>query len=270
MADLGVINNKKQMKKMKKKKKKQVGQDHVFPSSCSFSSGIKFLPNELLVEIFGKVASQSIVDLCKVKLSCKEFLNAAENDHVYQRASMENFSLVPLPWFTEQKECWFLKRCRESGNLEIAYREGMVEYFSSGDVDRGLEKLKKAAMNGHDEGKYVYSMILMCSDKERKQGLELFLTLNASTCIRRCRKRVKYFVRSMWLNNIPMLNHHSFLCSSNTCQTSGKMMLNYNLNLSTKWWSSSDQDQWLRTISCHYCLADYELLLFSHIFQPHY
>ncbi|RYR76377.1 hypothetical protein Ahy_A01g000967 [Arachis hypogaea] len=158
MADLGVINNKKQMKKMKKKKKKQVGQDHVFPSSCSFSSGIKFLPNELLVEIFGKVASQSIVDLCKVKLSCKEFLNAAENDHVYQRASMENFSLVPLPWFTEQKECWFLKRCRESGNLEIAYREGMVEYFSSGDVDRGLEKLKKAAMNGHDEGKFRFTI----------------------------------------------------------------------------------------------------------------
>ncbi|MED6130288.1 hypothetical protein PIB30_000189 [Stylosanthes scabra] len=256
MADLGLINN----KKMKNKK--------------SLSGGIKFLPNELLVEIFGKVASQSIVDLCKVKLSCKEFQKAAENDHVYQHASMENFALVPLPWFTQQKKSWFLKRCRESGNLEISYREGMMEYFSYGQFDQGLENLRKAAMNGHDEGKYVYSMILMSGgDKEEiKQGLQLFHSLKASTCIRRCRKRVNSFVRSMWLKDNPvlLLNRPSFLCCSTTCPTSGKMLHNYNDNVSTKWWSSSDEDQWLCTISCHPCLADYELILFSKMFQPRY
>jgi hypothetical protein len=43
---------------------------------------VKALPNDLLVDIVGKVASGSIVDLCKIKLSCKEFLSASEDRSV--------------------------------------------------------------------------------------------------------------------------------------------------------------------------------------------
>ena len=93
---------------------------------------IKSLPKELQVEIFAKVATRSVFDHCMIKLCCKEFLRAAEDNYVYRHASMENFALVPLPWFKgNNKEFPFLKRCRESGNSEILYREGMLQYFTS-------------------------------------------------------------------------------------------------------------------------------------------
>jgi hypothetical protein len=91
---------------------------------------LKAIPKDLVVEIVGKVASHSMADLCKVKLSCKEFLSASEDGYVYQRASIDKFALVPLMWFKGEKETSFLKRCKESGNLEILYREGMEQYMS--------------------------------------------------------------------------------------------------------------------------------------------
>jgi hypothetical protein len=145
---------------------------------------VKALPNDLLVNIVGKVASRSMADLCKTKLSCKEFLNA-------QHAVMDKFALIPLPWFNDEKEAVFLSCYRESGNLEIIYREGMVQYFSTLMVNLGFENLKKAALEGHHEAKYVYSMLLManCDDEEgRKLGFDLFGEMKNSTCIVGCRK----------------------------------------------------------------------------------
>lgn len=57
---------------------------------------VKTLPNDLLVNIVAKVASRSMIDLCKIKLSCKEFLNASEDDYVYQHAAMDKFALVSM------------------------------------------------------------------------------------------------------------------------------------------------------------------------------
>jgi hypothetical protein len=44
----------------------------------------------------------------------------------------------------------------ESGNLEILYREGMVQYFCTLMVNLGFENLKKVALEGHHEAKYVF------------------------------------------------------------------------------------------------------------------
>jgi hypothetical protein len=65
---------------------------------------LKAIPKDLVVEIVGKVASHSMADLCKVKLSCKEFLSAFEDGYVYQRASIDKFALVPLMWFKGKKK----------------------------------------------------------------------------------------------------------------------------------------------------------------------
>ncbi|KAJ1395210.1 F-box-like domain superfamily [Sesbania bispinosa] len=226
---------------------------------------IKALPNEVFVEIVAKVASCSIFDLCKIKLSCKEFRLAAEEDYVYQHASIEKFALVPLPWFTDEKETSFLNRCRESGNLQISYREGMVQYFSSFNEKSGLENLKRAALEGHDEAKYVYSMLLMCCDDEskRKLGFDLFCSLKNSTCIRRCRKRVKSFIKSMWVNNPVVRNQELALCRSSTCDISGRLQ-----KLSRRWSSLvEDEDDEGIGVSCEYCDGDYELSLFCKMFE---
>ncbi|KAK7387899.1 hypothetical protein VNO78_22697 [Psophocarpus tetragonolobus] len=225
---------------------------------------MKSLPKDLKVEIFAKVATSSMFDHCMVKLCCKEFLEAAEDDHVYRHASMENIALVPLPWFRGDKQSWFVKRCRESGNSEIAYREGMVEYFSCSRGELGLKNLKKAALEGHEEAKYVYCMLLMCGEDEgeRKKGFQLFSSLNASTSVRRCTKRVKSFIRNMWLNhNYPAPQNHkpSSFCRSPSC--------NISQNLSTTFSPFLDLDAHSIAISCQYCAADYQLALFRNIIR---
>ncbi|GAU11159.1 hypothetical protein TSUD_197830 [Trifolium subterraneum] len=226
---------------------------------------VKALPKDLLVEIVAKVASRSMTDLCKVKLSCKEFLDASEDGHVYQHALMDNFALVPLSWFREEKETSFLRRCRESGNLEILYREGMVQYFSTLMVNLGLENLKKAALEGHHEAKYVYSMILManCEDEDgRKLGFDLFAELKNSmgVSIANCRKRVKCFIQSMWIRNrVIVSNQQSSLCCSNTCQSIGtENMKKYSA------WLANEVDS--DGVLCKHCDGNYELRLFCNVF----
>ncbi|KAH1116432.1 hypothetical protein AAZX31_17G025500 [Glycine max] len=205
--------------------KKKKGSNKKKHGSVSVTA-IKFLPKELQVEIFAKVATRSVFDHCMIKLCCKEFLRAAEDNYVYRHASMENFALVPLPWFKgNNKEFPFLKRCRESGNSEILYREGMVQYFTSSMMELGLKNLKEAALEGHHDAKYVYCMLLMCGEDElgeRKQGFDLFCSLKASsTSLIRCRKRVKSFVQNIWVNNNPAIKDHksSSFCCSGTCDS---------------------------------------------------
>lgn len=136
------------------------------------------LPSELLVDILEKVATISMAGLCKIKLSCKDFLNASADRYVYQHASLDKFPLIPLAWFTNEKETIFLRCCRGSGNLEILYCEWMVQYFSTLMVNLGFESLKKAALEGHHETKYVYSILLISEDLEgRKLGFDLFREL---------------------------------------------------------------------------------------------
>ncbi|CAL5198882.1 unnamed protein product [Lathyrus oleraceus] len=253
---MALLRAKKEINKLKKKKK------HASPINI-----VKTLPNELLVEIVGKVASHSMADLCQMKLSCKDFLNASEEGYVYQHASMENFALIPLPWFTNEKETSFLRRCRENDNLEILYREGMVQYFSTSMVNLGFENLKKAALEGHHEAKYVYSMLLManCEEDEegRKLGFDLFGELKNSTCnstVARCRKRVKSFIKSMWVKNHVVVQNLSFCCCSDTCGGTEKLKKH-----ST--WSDDEVDNDGVGVSCKYCDGNHELGLFANIFR---
>lgn len=210
----------------------------------------------------GKVASRSTLELFKIKLTCKELRDAADDDSVFQHASFDVLALVPLPWFKRQEELSFLKRCEKMGNLEILYREGMVQYFTS---LNGIHTLKKAALKGHHDAKYVYSMILMSSEDEaeRSYGFDLFRSLKKSTCITRCRKRVKALIRSMWMNNPVVPNPRRLsLCRSNTCDSVARL----HEKLTTRRWSSLDEDYDI-VVSCEYCCGDYEFRLFSNMFR---
>ncbi|KAJ1400856.1 F-box-like domain superfamily [Sesbania bispinosa] len=119
------------------------------------STTIKSLPKDLLVEVVATVASHSFNDLHNMKKCCRDFLDAAEDNLVWQRVSLDKFPLIQ--WNPNDKVSSFLKRCRESENMESLYREGLLEYFGcpSGNID-GLRSLKIAAQKGHKEAKYVY------------------------------------------------------------------------------------------------------------------
>jgi hypothetical protein len=63
-----------------------------------------------LTEVLTKVASSSFTDLFKAKLTCGDLCGLAEEDHIFQQASLEN---IPHSWCTNA-EVLFLKRCKES------------------------------------------------------------------------------------------------------------------------------------------------------------
>ncbi|XP_054821363.1 F-box protein At2g35280-like [Prosopis cineraria] len=223
------------------------------------SSTIKVLPKELLMEVLARVASGSVSDLYKAKICCREFLHAADDDYVYEHVSLEKFPVIP--WFITEKEFSFLKRCKESGNSESLYREGMVEYFSSLNLKSGLESLRLASQKGHKDAKYVYGMILICSDDEeqRKQGLQLLRFLRMSKCIRRSRNRVKKFIWSMWVRNRVVRDRRP-LCHFHKFDNSRR------LHSISRGWPPFEEDDGI-DISCEYCIGDYELGLFCDLLR---
>lgn len=69
------------------------------PSSYS---PIKSLPKHLLVEVVGRVAVASFDDLYRVKLCSKDFLDATEDDYVFQNMTLDKFPY--MDWFPNKKK----------------------------------------------------------------------------------------------------------------------------------------------------------------------
>ncbi|XP_057450470.1 uncharacterized protein LOC130742383 [Lotus japonicus] len=196
-------------------------------------------------------------------MCCKDFHDAAEDRYVLQRVCLDKFPLVQ--WLPNDKTTLFLNRCRESGNIESLYREGLRKYFDypNGNIEGGLEILKIAAQKGHNETKYVYGMISLCSEdnKLRKQGLEYMRYLRRSKCVVSSRNRVKQLLDFMWKNNGTLGRNQNHLCNSkNTCKGWRVKM--------GRWVLLDDDDDDDDDISlCEYCRWDHELEIFHRFFN---
>nr|GEY86878.1 putative F-box protein At1g67623 [Tanacetum cinerariifolium] len=121
---------------------------------------LQYLPRDLLVGILGRVASSSFTDVFNAKLSCQDFLDAVEDEYIFQNISMDKFTIIPWSQQTDS-EISFLTKCLNLGNAEALFRQGMVEYFHLVKVRSGLRYLKMAAEKGHPEATYVYGMIML-------------------------------------------------------------------------------------------------------------
>ncbi|KAL5827012.1 hypothetical protein ACOSQ3_018857 [Xanthoceras sorbifolium] len=104
------------------------------PMKRTKSNNVTFLPKDLLTQVLARVASSSVSDLFNLELSCKDLLLLGQDDCVFEHASMEKFSISP---------------CKESGNPEALYRQGMLEFFSLYKTSSGFQFLKTAAKKGH-------------------------------------------------------------------------------------------------------------------------
>ncbi|CAJ1944288.1 unnamed protein product [Sphenostylis stenocarpa] len=139
------------------------------PIESTYSVSIQSLPKELLANVFARVLSESFTDIYSIKICCKDFYLVSKNKYMWQQISLEKHQLYG--WSLRQEFESFLQSCKECGNVEGLYRVGLREYYKDGN---GLIYIKMAAEKGHLEAKYVYGMILLCSqdDDLRKQGLE--------------------------------------------------------------------------------------------------
>ncbi|KAK1576113.1 hypothetical protein Q3G72_011068 [Acer saccharum] len=121
---------------------------------------IKSLPKDLLTDVLARVASGSVADLFNVERSCKDLLEVGNDNYVLQHACMNSFYIAP-DWHRSDKVSLFLRRCRESGNAEALFRQGMFEYFSLLETESGLVLLQRAAHKGHIEATYVVGILLL-------------------------------------------------------------------------------------------------------------
>ncbi|KAF9669854.1 hypothetical protein SADUNF_Sadunf13G0007700 [Salix dunnii] len=163
----------------------------------------KGFPKDLLTEVLARVASTSFSDLFTAKLSCKEFLEAASENYIHEHITIEKFPVIP--WRISHGASSFLDRCKENGNPEALFRQGMVEFFSSKKPESGFQHLKNAARKGHAEAKYICGIILVCHGGQFKQeGIELLTSLkncrSRHRSIKECRNKIKGILQSMWID----------------------------------------------------------------------
>ncbi|XP_057445002.1 putative F-box protein At1g67623 [Lotus japonicus] len=236
-------------------KKTRSKRQHTRKGSYS-STTIQELPRDLLVEVVATVASNSFIDFNTIKICCRDFLDATEDNYVWHRVSLDNFPLIQ--WRPNDKVSSFLARCRECGNMESLYREGLQKYFGypDGKMD-GLEILKATAQKGHKEAKYVCGVILLCSDddKMRKQGLDYMRILRKFKCVIESRNKVKKLLNFLWKRNGMNGQNQSPLCNSkSTCK---------GWRVKNGLWELLDDDDDDYDISlCEYCRWDHELKFF--------
>jgi hypothetical protein len=222
---------------------------------------INILPNDMLTEVLTKVASSSFTDLFKAKLTCRDLCRLVEDDHIFQQASLEN---ILHSWCTNA-EVMLLKRCKESGNPDAIFREGMHEYFTSKNPEFGLKLLETTHEKGHIEATYIYSIILICLGSQLKhQSLQilsslLFCKLRGSK-IKECRRRIKGHVQAMWINNRIARGQEPY-CHVETCRN--RITPNSSVARQSGWNSGDyveDDDE--RFTCCMYCQCEHEAYLF--------
>lgn len=215
------------------------------------------LPKDLLIEIIAKVAANSISDLHKAKVCCKDFLHATDEDYIYQHATLEKFNKIH-PSITD-KTVAFFKRCMNCGNLESFLLKGMRDFFTFGKIDSGLESIKKAFQGGNTDAMYIYGMIHICSNDEEKikEGLTILRSMRMSTTISivRSRDRVLRYYQDMWVRK--RLEYDRRLCYSHPIPrrwTTFPPMIKSPP-------SDDDENKYIQ-LSCDFCLGDHELQSF--------
>ncbi|XP_057418892.1 uncharacterized protein LOC130713109 [Lotus japonicus] len=240
-------------------KRKRSERRHTRKGAYSTTS-IKALPRDSLIEVVATVAAHSFIDLHNIKLCCKDFLDTAEDNYVWERVSLDTFPLIQ--WLPNDKATSFLNRCMECGNIDSLYREGLRKYFDypNGKIDDGLGILKVAAEKGHNEAKYVCGMISLCSEDNevKKQGLKYMHFLRKLKCVVNCRKKVKQLLKSVWKNNVVLVRNSHPLCNVNSTCKGWRVKKD-------RWVLLDDDDDDMSL--CEYCRWDHELEFFYRLFN---
>jgi len=101
---------------------------------------IKSLTSDLLINIVTKVTSESYIDYYNMKICCKEFFHASQDMSMWQKVSLEKISLVV--WLLTPPSLFgnFTKMCKEDGNIEALFKEGLVEVIRyEGNIEKATE-----------------------------------------------------------------------------------------------------------------------------------
>ncbi|RYQ89888.1 uncharacterized protein LOC107615368 [Arachis ipaensis] len=230
------------------------------------------LPHDVWTLIAGRTAAQSVRDLCSLRMSCTAARNAGEEDIVYQFASIPIWdqrwwSMSPM----RQAGRNFLARCMQSGNLEVLFRSAVSDLFLGGSRLAGMETMQVGAAQDHSAAQYTVSMMLMLRDdfESKNKGLQTFHVLEAAGALTICKLVFHDVIQGTWthMRRLPMVNAENLVCSSHACPSRGNMGAIYRSQRYGRGWDLNDGDGGAAHIPCVHCRADYELILFVHLFD---
>ncbi|XP_057748094.1 uncharacterized protein LOC130967295 [Arachis stenosperma] len=230
------------------------------------------LPHDVWTLIAAKTAAQSVRDLCSLRMSCTAARNAGDEDFVYRCASIP---ILDQWWWSvspmHQQGRNFLARCRQSGHLEILFRDAVSDLFLGGCHFAGMETMHAVAAHGHSAAQYTVSMMLMLGDdiEAKNKGLETFRGLEAAGSLTICKLVFRDVIQGSWthLRHVPVLNGENLVCVSHACPSRGNMGAIYHHQRYGRGWHVNDGDGGAAHIPCVHCRADYELILFVHLFD---
>nr|XP_027120813.1 putative F-box protein At1g67623 [Coffea arabica] len=165
----------------------------------------------------GNRFSPTVVNTFGFGMSCKLFYEVSEADNIYQRVSLDKFEIVP--WQKNDKLSRFLKKCRESKNLEALYRKRVVDYFTDKHEDSALECLEEAANSGHADAAYALGIIYIFvgGDELKRKGILLLSGMKKSRIlkgkVKLCRDNLRALLRMIWVKNPVFLNPTPICCA---------------------------------------------------------
>ncbi|XP_042044259.1 putative F-box protein At1g67623 [Salvia splendens] len=177
---------------------------------------LQTIPRELMALILSRVAASFATDISNIKLSCKGFSEIAEDLHFYRHATLEKFPIIEWSPLCEKKQR-FLKRCKESFNPEIWYREALVDFFDKGDNALALRKFTKAAEAGHIQALYSCCTVMILSGN--KSGIEMMAKMKKDgTRVRWCCRKLIEELSQIWVSN-PLLSQPQLICGEHHRRT---------------------------------------------------
>lgn len=258
-------------------------------SSSSFKNSHKTatmslnsLPNDLLVEIFSRVASSSLSETHNLQLVSRSIRNLCNDQYVIERLPLHEIDL--FPWFhrnrNRNRESFsrLFKRCLRNGNPEALYRKGLVSCFSldnkyfrlDSDDEQGHKRiayLAKAAEKGNKKAQYVYGMILIClGDKARKQKGFKVLSCLIKPLMSSTKKEMEKLRKSIRDNILwrgkPMMRQLKGRYVRENCNCDGRTKTFLAKSCD---WNGYGKDNDIITSSssaCEICLWHYEVQLF--------
>ncbi|XP_015970745.1 putative F-box protein At1g67623 [Arachis duranensis] len=195
-------------------------------------SNITFLPNDIWVAITIKVASNSIRDLCSLRMTCKAARDAGDADIVHRSISIPPSHATPWWWCLNSEPSRFFDRCMAAGHPELLFREALQKLFIRHNENVGLQMLNSPTSTGHAAAKYTLSMMLLLrtdDNEEKQKGLELYRELDAVGSLADCNAMCFSILTISWPGEVqmPRIEEQHTVYASPRCSTRGHMPLLY-------------------------------------------
>ncbi|KAL4371010.1 hypothetical protein AHAS_Ahas06G0123000 [Arachis hypogaea] len=133
-------------------------------------SNIAYFLYDIWVAITIKVASNSIQDLCSLRMTCTAVRDAGDNDIIHRSISIPPPHATPWWWSRDQEARRFFDRCMVIGHPKLLFWEALRELFMRRNQDIGFQMLNSAASRGHEAAKHALSMTLLLRRDDNERG----------------------------------------------------------------------------------------------------